>query len=977
MKVHWYSVIMEEGEGTKASPGPKSFPRGKINAESSPGPRNSPRIKNNAQRSSIAALKAARRAEMEALVQEEAEMKDLRLGQRRGPTGLAYDSNMLLHRCDWDPEHIENPGRLERVIARCTELGLVDRCITLPSREAQDAELLLYHDQNFLDILHRSRTQTVEESETVCQGFDSVFLCPDTDRAARLATGGAVDLVQAVLAGTIHNGMGVVRPPGHHAMASTLCGFCGFNNVVIAAKSALATGVKRILIVDFDLHHGQGTQQAFYSDPRVLYMSVHRYELGQYWPHLRESNFDYVGEGGGKGFNVNVALNSIGCGPADYLSIFQSVFLPIAAEFQPQLVLVSAGYDAAVGCPEGEMLVTPATYPHLLHQLSGLAGGRLVSLLEGGYCLDSLAEAAALSLRELLGDCCPALRGGGMSVAVQDSVRAAVTALRPYWRCLAHWHTADPATYTYNPETVFCPDLTFCPPSDWPPAEFPTRDYYLVYSPAVVQEWTVKVAAIVLNTELRAGRERLAVFYDPAMERHEDDEPHPECPERISRIYGALVEAGVMERKEVRRLETGRQLTQEEAELVHDASHWERLQEQQLVDQEERDEIAEKMNSIYLNSHSLECGLLAAGGVLAAVDRVLANGEEGSLAGLAVVRPPGHHAEPDTPHGFCLFNNVAIAAEYAVRQHGLQRVLVLDWDVHHGNGIQHMFYGSRNVLYISMHRYDYGSFFPQSEDANYDMVGEGAGEGFNVNIPFNGRKMGDSEYLLAFQSLVLPIAYQFQPELVLVSAGFDAADGDPLGGYKVSPAMYGYMTQGLLSLAQGRLVVALEGGYCLPVIAEAVLQCARAMLGDPLPGLSLQTEEIKQSAVETVRNVIKAQAPYWSCLAQYSKTLPESLELHLELAQGELPGVKVSERLGEEIQNLDRSFRRLDLVMAEREDGGGDGGSVVCGEGNTEEPGAEVEERQDGEVEKERDGAGSNVESGVKIVLISADGDTH
>merc|ERR1719173_332936 len=102
------------------------------------------------------------------------------------------------------------------------------------------------------------------------------------------------------------------------------------------------------------------------------------------------------------------------------------------------------------------------------------------------------------------------------------------------------------------------------------------------------------------------------------------------------------------------------------------------------------------MNSIYLNSWSLECGLLAAGGVLTTVDRVLGEGGQASHGGLAVVRPPGHHAEPDTPHGFCLFNNVAIAAMYAVQQHGLQRVLVLDWDVHHGNGIQHMFYSNKN-----------------------------------------------------------------------------------------------------------------------------------------------------------------------------------------------------------------------------------------------------------------------------------------
>jgi len=244
----------------------------------------------------------------------------------------------------------------------------------------------------------------------------------------------------------------------------------------------------------------------------------------------------------------------------------------------------------------------------------------------------------------------------------------------------------------------------------------------------------------------------------------------------------------------------GRRLAREEAELVHEPEHWQLLQDQQAMGQGERDELAERLNSIFLNSSSLDCGLLAAGAVLEVVDRVLAGGG----AGMAVVRPPGHHAEPHTPHGFCLFNNVAIAAQHAVRQHGLARVLILDWDVHHGNGIQHIFYESSNVLYISLHRYDHGTFFPQSEDADYTMVGEANGEGFNINVPFNGRKMGDAEYAMAFQSVVLPVAYEFRPELVLVAAGFDAARGDPLGSYCLSPAMFGHMTQDLLGLAEGR-----------------------------------------------------------------------------------------------------------------------------------------------------------------------------
>ena len=126
-------------------------------------------------------------------------------------------------------------------------------------------------------------------------------------------------------------------------VSSPLSRFCGYNNVVIGAKKALDAGTQRILIVDFDLHHGQGTQRAFYADPRVLYMSVHRYEEGRFWPHLRESNFDWVGEGEGLGFNVNLPLNVVGCGPTEYLTIFNRLFLPIATEYRPDLVIVSAG----------------------------------------------------------------------------------------------------------------------------------------------------------------------------------------------------------------------------------------------------------------------------------------------------------------------------------------------------------------------------------------------------------------------------------------------------------------------------------------------------------------------------------------------------------------------------------------------------------------------------------------------------------
>jgi len=809
---------------------------------------------------------------------------DKRVTEDRKGTGLVYHEDMLLHACPWDQHHIESPGRLESIWTRCKQLDLVDSCVRVQPREATDRELRLHHTDEFIETFAKSKEQEVDEIENICSGFDSVYMCKDTDRAARLAVGGSIELVEKVIAGDIHNGMGLVRPPGHHAMHDTQCGFCGYNNIVIAAKAALEKGVKKILIVDFDLHHGQGTQYAFYNDPRVMYMSVHRYERGKYWPHLRESNCDWMGEGEGRGFNVNVPLNTVGCGPDDYLAIFQSVFLPLATEYQPGLVLVSAGYDAAVGCPEGEMMVTPATYAHMVWSLASLAMGRVVVLLEGGYCLPSLAESAALTLRCLQGSPCPMVGGGEVKESVMESIRGAVTALRPYWNCLKLWRVADTATTMYpgTAPPLFRPDLSFTPPPGWPPSVFPTRDYYLVYDEQTKAYWDKEVARLVLNTNLVKVITRLCLVYDQEMEEHCDDEPHPECPERISRIWAALMEARVVGRIGVVKLECGRKLTKEEAMLVHDEEHWEKLMESDAMDQEERDDWAERLNSIYLNRSSVKCGLLAAGGVLACVDQVMSGN---SVAGLAVVRPPGHHAEPDTPHGFCLFNNVGIAAQYAVTQLGVGKVLILDWDVHHGNGIQHMFYDNPNVLYISLHRYDYGAFFPQSSDANYDMVGEGAGKGFNVNIPWNGRKFGDSEYLLGFNNVVLPIAYEFQPQLVLISAGFDAAEGDPLGGYKVSPAMYGFMTHQLAALAEGRVVVALEGGYNLATISDCATQCARALLGDPLP--IIQVGEAKESALQTIRDVIKEQREFWSCLALHDKLLPLEVDSNGTLGGGE------------------------------------------------------------------------------------------
>ena len=176
-----------------------------------------------------------------------------------------------------------------------------------------------------------------------------------------------------------------------------------------------------------------------------------------------------------------------------------------------------------------------------------------------------------------------------------------------------------------------------------------------------------------------------------------------------------------------------------------------------------------------------------------------------------------------------------------------------------------MFYDDPRVLYISIHRFDEGTFFPGKHDADHPFVGNDEGKGFNINIPWNGSGMGDPEYSLAFFSIILPVAYQFNPDLVLVSSGFDAARGDPLGGCQISPEFYGFMTHHLRTLANGKIVVALEGGYNLNSISLSMTMVTKALLGDPMPKLAPYSKPLP-SAIASVRDTIRSISPYWSCL---------------------------------------------------------------------------------------------------------------
>ncbi|NXA63827.1 HDA10 deacetylase, partial [Mohoua ochrocephala] len=335
---------------------------------------------------------------------------------------------------------IEVPERLSSSYEQLKSYHLVERCVHVPAREGSEEEILLVHSLEHLEVAKSTQTMNEEELKRVSENYDAFFFHPSTYRCAKLAVGATLQLVDAVMSGRVRNGMALVRPPGHHSQRNAANGFCLFNNVAIAAEYAkLKYGLQRILIVDWDVHHGQGTQYIFEEDPSVLYFSWHRYEHQEFWPSLKESDYDAVGLGKGKGFNINLPWNKVRMGNSDYLAAFFHVLLPMAFEFDPELVIVSSGYDSGIGDPEGQMNATPEVFAHLTHFLMQLAHGKLCVILEGGYHLKSLGESVCMTVKTLLGDPVPQITGEmAPCLSAVESIQNVRAAHKPYWKWLAY-----------------------------------------------------------------------------------------------------------------------------------------------------------------------------------------------------------------------------------------------------------------------------------------------------------------------------------------------------------------------------------------------------------------------------------------------------------------------------------------------------------------------------------------------------------
>ncbi len=339
---------------------------------------------------------------------------------------------------------------------------------------------------------------------------------------------------------------------------------------------------------------------------------------------------------------------------------------------------------------------------------------------------------------------------------------------------------------------------------------------------------------------------KIGISIDELFVKHENGFDHPESPERVYVINDMLNQTEIIKKLKILK---PRDATKQEILNVHTEKYYERIKstkgkEKVFLDQDTS-----------TNPFSFDAAMRASGGVLQSIDEIIA--KEIDIA-FALVRPPGHHAESDRAMGFCLFNNIALGAGYLLSK-GFSRILIIDFDVHHGNGTQHIFEDSKNVLFFSTHQFPYYPGTGSIEEKGVDQ-----GSGYTVNVPLS-TGMGDAEYIKIFQEILIPIAAQYKPEFILVSAGFDSYIDDAMGGMNVTAEGFARLTEIVINLSEqlcdGKLIFVLEGGYNLNGLWECTNKVFETLLNYNKTDSNNLTESTK--ADSTIDEIKKSYSQFW------------------------------------------------------------------------------------------------------------------
>jgi acetoin utilization deacetylase AcuC-like enzyme len=346
---------------------------------------------------------------------------------------------------------------------------------------------------------------------------------------------------------------------------------------------------------------------------------------------------------------------------------------------------------------------------------------------------------------------------------------------------------------------------------------------------------------------------KTGILRDDSFLDHDMGAYHPESPQRLVAIYEML------EEPEMKGKFTGipsRKAERDDLELIHSSGYID------LIASSDGKDFVYLDSDTRTSAGSYNAALLAAGGFCEAVSMV-SKGEIKNA--FALVRPPGHHAERDRAMGFCLFNNAAIGARYAQKYLGLKRIIIADWDLHHGNGTQHSFEDDPSILYFSTHQFP---FYPGTGSTREAGIGDG--KGFTINVPLTPG-FGDGEYVTIFERIFTPVAREFRPDLIIVSAGFDIHEKDPLGGMEVTTKGFAGITASLMNAAEeccgGKLVMTLEGGYHVQGQRDSVKAVLKELAGDTKTNKTDLMKKANKEMVERVLNpVLDIHRHYWKGL---------------------------------------------------------------------------------------------------------------